>query len=48
MIYADMYVAYKATLSSDASLFVLPGGHGSVTDSPTATVQQLLAKFTGV
>jgi hypothetical protein len=47
-VYGSLYAAYKATLSSGASLFVLPGDHGSVVDSPDQTVQQLLAKFAGV
>lgn len=48
LVYADLYASYKATLSSNTSLFVLPGGHGTVTDSPEIPVQQLLAKFAGV
>lgn len=46
-VYESLYAAYKATLSSRASLFVLPGDHGLVAGSPE-TVQQLLAKFAGV
>lgn len=47
-VYPDLYRAYKETLSSAATLSVLPGSHGSVTDSPELTVQQLVSKFAGV
>jgi hypothetical protein len=47
-VYPDLYRAYKETLSSATTLFVLPGGHGTVTENPDMTVQQLVTKFAGV
>lgn len=47
-VYPDLYAAYKDTLSSNSTLFVVPGSHGFVTDMPQLAVEQLLAKFAGV
>lgn len=47
-VYASLYAAYKATLSSNTTLHVLPGGHGTVTESPDTAVEQLLTKFGGL
>lgn len=47
-VYGSLYAAYKTTLSSATTLFVLPGSHGFVIDSPAETVRQLLTKFAGV
>ncbi len=46
--YAKLYLAYSLSLSSNATLLPLPGGHSMVTDSPQLLADALLAKFAGV
>jgi hypothetical protein len=46
--YANLYVNYLSTLSSNISMRVMPGSHGFVTDSYKETATELLQKFAGV
>eukprot|EP00878_Enallax_costatus_P019068 GHUV01020105.1.p1 GENE.GHUV01020105.1~~GHUV01020105.1.p1 ORF type:complete len:263 (+),score=58.50 GHUV01020105.1:665-1453(+) len=48
LIYADLYVSYAATLSSNTTLYVMPGDHGYPMNEPQEASQQILAKFAGV
>lgn len=47
-VYPDLYLSYQATLSFNSTLFVVPGDHAFVWESPGPAVEQLLAKFDGV
>eukprot|EP00775_Hariotina_reticulata_P011549 gene11549-11692_t len=46
--YANLYVNYLSTLSSNISMKVMPGNHGFVTESFKETAAELLQKFAGV
>lgn len=48
LVYADLYLAYAATLSFNASLFAVPGSHSFPWETPQVAVEQLLLKFDGV
>lgn len=47
-VYPSLYLAYLATLSSNTSMVVMPGGHDFPTRAFGATASALLAKFGGV
>lgn len=48
LVYADLYLSYLATLSSNATLLVMPGDHGFPMDTPKQASQAILSKFAGV
>jgi hypothetical protein len=46
--YPSLYLAYLSTLSTNATLKVMDGGHSFPTDAYKETARELLAKFAGV
>lgn len=48
MVYADLYVAYLHSLSSNTSLDVMPGDHSFPWADPDVSAEKLLVSFAGV
>lgn len=46
-LYPNLYLTYLATLSTNTSMVVMPGGHDFTMRAYKETAAQLLAKFAG-